>query len=330
MKVHFARTRSPNAPSCVPAMVDLLADQRDPHGHVSVEDPADADVVLFPDCHLLPRDWKLHAIATSDAARRYPHKVAVYDERDTPWCRYPGIYVSMPATHFERRWQVAGSYYRVNDPVIRLGADTAEIEQDLLCSFVGGRTHRCRNAVLRLSGPRIHVESTEGFVFYDPSSVRFDERRRSFAETLYRSKYVLCPRGAGTSSIRLYETLAAGRVPVVVSDQWVPPAGPKWDEISLRWPEHGVAELPRVLLELEPGAEAMGRRARAAYEEWFAPDVVLTAMLDQLETRFAAPDFGGLADRGRHDGQYLRAGAKRVATRSYGLKARVRRALERR
>jgi Exostosin family len=308
-------------------MVELLRNQRDRRGHVPVEDPADADVLLFPDCHLMPKDWKLDEIVTSEAGRRFPHKIAVYDERDTPWCRFPGIYVSMPASHFVRRWQVAGSYYGINDPAIRVDGDPARIEQDLLFSFVGGRTHRCRDALFRLKGPRIHVESPQGFVFHDPSSVRFDERRKSFSETLYRSKFVLCPRGAGTSSIRLYETLAAGRVPVIISDQWVPPAGPRWDEFSFRWPENRVEELPRFLLETEGAAEAMGWRARAAYEEWFAPDVALSAVLDQLEARLRAPDFSDFPAEGRHDGQYVRAGTTRMRMRYHGLRARVGRTL---
>ncbi len=327
MKVHFATTRSTVAHTCVPAMVELLQNQRAPCGHVGVEDPADADVILFPDCHLMPKDWKLDEIVTSEAGRRFPHKIAVYDERDTPWCRFPGIYVSMPASHFARRWQVAGSYYGIRDPAIRLDVDPAQIEQDLLFSFVGGRTHPCRDAIFRLQGPRVHIESPEGFVFYDPSSVRFDERRKSFAETLFRSKFVLCPRGAGTSSIRLYETLAAGRVPVIISDQWVPPAGPRWDQFSFRWPEDRVGELPRLLHETEAAAESMGRRARAAYEEWFAADVALSSVLDQLEARRRAPDFADFPAGGRHDGQYLRAGATRARMRYHGLRGRVRRAL---
>ena len=327
MKVHFARTRSPLAHSCVPTMIEMLAHQRDRRGHVGVDDPADADLVLFPDCHLLPRDWRLDEIATSETARRFPYKVTVYNERDTPWCRFPGIYVSMPASHFARQWQVAGAYYRVNDPAARLDVDAGRIEPDLLASFVGGRTHRARETILGLSDPRIRVEAPEGFVFYDPSSVRFDERRKSFAETLFRSKFVLCPRGMGTSSIRLYETLAAGRVPVVISDQWVPPTGPKWDEFCLRWPEDRIDELPSALRDFEGEAAAMGQRARGAYEEWFAPDVALSVVLDQLETRSKAPGFTDLPAGGIHDLQYLRAGASRLRMQYHGLRGRARRAL---
>ncbi len=323
MKVHVARTRSPIANSCVPVVIELLQHQRRPHVHLAVADPADADVVLFPDCHLLAKDWRLHEIAASDAGRRYPHKIVVYDERDTPWCRFPGIYVSMPRRNFARRWQVAAGYYRVEDPATRLDGEADTIEPDLLASFVGGRTHPCRGALLRLDGPRIHVEATDGFVFYDPSSVRFAERRRSYAKMLFRSKFVLCPRGAGTSSIRLYETLAAGRVPVVISDEWVPPEGPPWDECTIRWSEDRIEELPGHLADLESRAEAMGRRARTVYEEWFAADVAFSIVLDQLDERRQAPGYPDLPAAGRHDGQFVRAATARGAMAYHAARARV-------
>ena len=34
---------------------------------------------------------------------------------------------------------------------------------------------------------------------------------------LRQSKFVICPRGVGTSSIRLFECLRAGRVPIIVA-----------------------------------------------------------------------------------------------------------------
>jgi hypothetical protein len=327
VKVHFARTRSVIPNSCVPAMAELLEHQRRQHGHLAVEDPDEADVLVFPDCHLVPRDWKLREVAASEAGRRFPDKITVYDERDTPWCRFPGIYVSMPATHFASRWQVAAGYYRVDDPAARLDVDPSAIDRDLLCSFVGGPTHRCRDAVLRLEGPRLHIESTAGFVFYDPTSDRFAERRRGFAEILFRSKFVLCPRGAGTSSIRLYEAMAAGRAPVIISDGWMPPSGPRWDQFSLRWPEDRVAELPGVLEEAEPDADAMGARARAAYEEWFAPDVALSAVLDQLEVLRRSSGYPGFPASGRRDAQFLHAGAARANGEYHALRGAVGRRL---
>ncbi len=323
MKVHFARTRVPNGASIVDTMIDRLAGQAEPQRHVGTADPAEADVILFPDCHLLGLDWRLTAIATTDLARRYPEKVAVYDERDVPWCRFPGIYVSMPSPCFDRTWQVAGSYYTIEDPTTRLDGGTSSIEQDLLFGFVGGRTHPCRDAVFALDADRAHVESTEGFVFYDPTSLHFAERRRNFAEIVFRSKFVLCPRGWGTSSIRLYETMAAGRAPVIIADEWVPPTGPDWSAFSITWPEGRIAELPRILAEREADAEEMGRRARLAFDSWFAPAVVLSRQLDQLEERLRPGGFVGFPSGGVKDAQYRRALVANARTRYHEVKAKV-------
>ena len=101
-------------------------------------------------------------------------------------------------------------------------------------------------------------------MFHDATSRDYEVRRRRFAETMFRSKFVLCPRGHGTSSIRLFETLAAGRVPVVISDDWVAPKGPTWDACSVRWSQDaGTESLLAYLEELEPRAAEMGAAARA-------------------------------------------------------------------
>lgn len=304
-------------------MIDLLSRQDGTRPHCGTPDPAEADLILYPDCHLLSRDWRLTEIAESEPALRYPEKVAVYDERDTPWCRYPGIYVSMPSGSFNRRWQVAGSYYFMEDPADRIDGDPASIERDLLFSFVGGPTHPCRDRILALQSSRAHVESSKGFVFYESSSDRFAERRRSFAEIMFRSSFVLCPRGQGTSSFRLYETLAAGRAPVIISDGWVPPSGPDWESFSIRWPERRVAELHGALAEREADAEAMGRRAREAYDTWFSPTVALGAQLDQFEELARTGGFAGFPVGGVKDGQFRRAGAANLQFRYHALRGRV-------
>jgi hypothetical protein len=58
------------------------------------------------------------------------------------------------------------------------------------------------------------------------------------------SKFVLCPRGYACSRWRLFETMMAGRVPVIISDQWVPPEGPAWERFSVRVSQKHVAQPP--------------------------------------------------------------------------------------
>ena len=42
------------------------------------------------------------------------------------------------------------------------------------------------------------------------------KRRSEFLSTVSESRYVICPRGDGNQSIRFYETLSAGRVPILI------------------------------------------------------------------------------------------------------------------
>lgn len=48
---------------------------------------------------------------------------------------------------------------------------------------------------------------------------------QSYNEMLSDSKFSLCPEGAGPNTLRFWESLAVGSIPVVIADNWVPPEG---------------------------------------------------------------------------------------------------------
>lgn len=240
--------------------------------HSVIDDSAGADAVVFPDCHLAEstRLWPL--LAGSELFERHRDKFYVVDERDRPWCELPGLYTSMPQRRFRPAFQAPCAYHVTGDPRRRLPA-LADDKPDLLFSFVGSPTHRCREQLFSLDHPRAHVERVDGFMFWDPSSANFAERGKHFAEVMLRSKFVLCPRGHGTSSIRFYETLAAGRVPVVIADDWLPPFDIDTSAFALRWPEGTTEGLIEMLEAEEPRASELGTAARETYETYFAPNV---------------------------------------------------------
>ena len=294
--------------------------------HALVESPSQADAVLFVECHQLPDDWTLSAIRRSELARQFRGKAFVYDERDRPWCALPGLYTSMPRSAFRASWMASVPYFHVTDPSSLVASEPAS-PPDLLFSFVGSRTHPCRNEVFRLEHPRGDVRPVDGFLFHDPGSRDFRRRRRDFAQSLQRSAFVLCPRGHGTSSIRLYETLAAGRVPVVISDDWVPPRGPDWDDIAIRWPEADIARLPMWLERIEGEAAERGRLARTCYESWYAPDVMFDRLMDDLERLYVRTQGRWFPPSGIRDRNYVHLASARLAGRG---RARIREASVRR
>src|SRR5258706_12122572 len=131
--------------------------------------------------------------------------------------------------------QRAVAYCHYPDGYVGSDGGGAVEEPRWLFSFVGSRNVVVRGALLELSHPRGLVRDTSGFNIYDggDEAEHAARRMREYVETLKESKFVLCPRGLGTSSIRLYETLALGRVPVILSDKWVAPEGPDWAAFSL-------------------------------------------------------------------------------------------------
>ncbi len=242
--------------------------------HQLTEDPEAADVILFAETY--GAGWHFERVRQHPFTRRFREKCFIYCENPYVIPFLPGVY-----TGIDRRWAsrrtVGGFYLKVS------AHDTAPFvppdpSLPYLFSFMGSiQTASVRQALPSLEHPR---------GFFRETSVDFQRALRGamepaeraeylqrFTDVMRQSKFVLCPRGLSASSIRLFETLRLGRVPVILSDGWVEPPGPAWKEFSLRIPERQVREVPRILEEREDEAVAMGNRARAAWLEWFAEEV---------------------------------------------------------
>jgi hypothetical protein len=69
--------------------------------------------------------------------------------------------------------------------------------------------------------------------------------------------------------MRLFEAMELGCVPVIVSDDWVPPSGPRWSDFSIRIPERNLGQLEAIVVEREADWEAMATLARQEWLRWF-------------------------------------------------------------
>ena len=93
----------------------------------------------------------------------------------------------------------------------------------------------------------------------------------SYAESLGRSAFVLCPRGYGPSLIRLFEAMQVGRCPVIISDNWLPPPFVDWSTCSIRVPEASIEDIPAILRKRQGEAGKLGREARRVWEQFLSP-----------------------------------------------------------
>jgi hypothetical protein len=152
-------------------------------------------------------------------------------------------------------------------------------EKPYLFSFAGDvRTAPAlRGRVLALRHPDASLQDTSTRVytaFYGNDENAKRAFQSSYGQMLRDTLFPLCPRGDGPSTVRIYEVMKSGRAPVIVSDNWEPPEGPDWDSFSIRVPEARVEGLPDLLESRRGDAIEMGRLARQAWEQHFAPDVL--------------------------------------------------------
>jgi hypothetical protein len=71
-----------------------------------------------------------------------------------------------------------------------------------------------------------------------------------------------------------------GRVPVILADTWVRPAGPCWERFAIRVPEKDFKNIPRLLEEREIQAVEMGELARAEWDRWFSEEVLFHHLVE--------------------------------------------------
>ena len=97
--------------------------------------------------------------------------------------------------------------------------------KDILFSFVGSyKSHEIRAKMRdRVFGDNVvyRNEFHGANLFADMS-----KEEAEYKDKLERSRFSLCPRGSAPSSIRFWESLGAGAIPVLISDYWNLPI---WD-----------------------------------------------------------------------------------------------------
>jgi hypothetical protein len=254
-------------------------------GLIELTDADRADVVLLfhDDPAAVPLMGAL-SVLSPDERRR----TIVYSSIDHLLPFLPGLYPSLP--QWNRIPGTGGAPY--------LGVLRSDFLDDIppdhprrwLFSFAGNLGNApVRERLMRLDDPRGHVVDTAGHPGNrsGQASDVYQQFRDDYVAHLRDSVFVLCPRGRGPSSVRLYETLRAGRVPVILADDWVPPAAIPWESCSLTIPEADISRLGRLLRERESQAEVMSRNSRRVWDEHFSRRGIVGWMHQEL-TRILA------------------------------------------
>ena len=140
------------------------------------------------------------------------------------------------------------------------GADPAE-NKDILYSFVGNSwTHPTRGQIANLPRPDdVCIIIRKQYHFFMRPEDR-TKNQEEYKDILARSRYALCPRGTGPSTVRFWESLQAGAIPVLFSPEfWLPEAGFDWDTATIRLTPNDIPHIDSILRSITQKQEAMLR-----------------------------------------------------------------------
>ncbi|MFD1467613.1 exostosin family protein [Hymenobacter caeli] len=279
--------------------------------HQLVFTPAEADLILFAEINEAATHPYMQNVLRHPLYKLYPQKSFLYWPGDHPIALLPGIYCSI-----ERRWYDpsrarSGPYLTVMpNPFI----DFRPLNEDApyLFSFKGAiQNHPVRQSLSTVLGedPRgLFIDVSKDSTRISSSGTQQERENfwHEYADIMEQTKFVLCPRGVGASSIRLFESMRMGRVPVICSDDWVAPNGPDWDTFSLRLAEKDIPNIISLLKENEGRAKQMGERARQQWELFFGPEVIFHYIADQCMRMKAEQKTSPYFSRWLHEFERLR------------------------
>lgn len=242
----------------------------------------------------------LRVLARETMSAEYVFTVCqhIHLDRLAPFMREAGV-TDVFWTHAER-----GRTVLEGDPPIRihpfplypvqfpeLSPRFTDCDRPILFSFVGARSNqwyltKVRDWILdELAGdPRGLVRGRESWhyntVVYehqirqsksDKDTLIDNQASAEFRDVLEKSLFSLCPSGSGPNSIRLWESIGAGSIPVILADSWLPPGNEAlWREAAIFVPEtpEAVRALPGQLEAMARDAALLERKRHAMHQLW--------------------------------------------------------------
>lgn len=202
------------------------------------------------------------------------HKTYTINNDDWANGLLKGNYSTMPFYRFNPKYHRAVSFNHYPNQFI-LDKTIPKIKtQKYLASWRGNpQSHpRTRNAIIDLgrNHPRLLTESTTSWCNHS------DAEKKRYLNLMLDAKFALCPRGLSPVSARFFEAMALGICPVIISDEYIFPKGPQWEDFAIVIKEKDLKKLVYILEKEEHRAEALGRKARENWERYCSPERIYT------------------------------------------------------
>lgn len=169
--------------------------------------------------------------------------------------------------------------------------DGVDNDRDILFSFVGARSNKWYLTNTREQIIDLLDKHPDGLVIgrdqwhynkivYEHQILKKDGQAKDFIDDdksfefkniLKKSIFSLCPSGSGPNSIRLWESLGSGAIPVILADTYLPPGDSKlWEAAAVFCNEdqQAILELPEKLKSIAQNKDLLAYKRRAMKQLW--------------------------------------------------------------
>ena len=89
---------------------------------------------------------------------------------------------------------------------------------------------------------------------------KHQEKTKKYNDILLKSKYSLCPSGTGPNSIRFWESLACGSIPILLSDKMELPKNSLWEKSIIFLQERDINKIKEILSNIDNETEMSMRK----------------------------------------------------------------------
>jgi hypothetical protein len=240
----------------------------------------DADMILFLESATYKPRTHIANLCREPLLQRYAGKLFTYNYQDGAAGFLDGVYVHTEKNRFiSGRHKAWSTLWPHNELIYEIeDAEIDGVRPAVFCSFRGSLSSPFRKKLVDHYKDKANQGFTINLIdrWYDHRQ----NEKRSYIDEILQSRFVLCPKGVCSYTPRFFETMALGRVPVLLADDWVAPENLDLASIAIVVPEKNYADLEEILRSKEKQAEEMGRNGRRYWLKYFSKKVRLRALID--------------------------------------------------
>jgi hypothetical protein len=231
-------------------------------------DPDLADALILQEKKSI-KDFKyVHDLICDPVISKYAHKVFTVNEDKYATGLIRGLYTTLPKFRFNIEYHVAVPFMQYPNEYV-LSNIGNEIKPCYLASWRGNINYNSLRKKMIDYHDHTHgilLEQTNCCFNYDSTE------KIAFVTIVKNAKFSLCPAGSTPVNHRIYESMALGRCPVIISDQFVLPIGPKWKSCALFFRERDLINLESYLKIHESDHKKLGDNAFSEWQRHFSPN----------------------------------------------------------